>query len=43
MVSELMILTPGMSFETILEFTWSELKRWHSLAICTYKTIHGIQ
>ena len=43
MTMELVMLSPGMSFENVLNFTWRELKRWHTLAVDTFKTIHGIK
>jgi hypothetical protein len=37
-----MALMPSVSFETVMNFTWRELKEWHEVAIETYKTTHGI-
>jgi len=38
-----MMLMPGMSYEAVMRFNWSELKAWHDIAIDTYKTIRGIE
>jgi len=43
MIIELVMLTSGITYETVLDFTWRELKRWHGLAIDTYKALHGIK
>ncbi len=43
MAMELVMLSPGMSFENVMDFTWRELKRWHTLAVDTFKAIHGIK
>ncbi|MGP1475149.1 MAG: hypothetical protein ACTTJ1_07070 [Treponema sp.] len=42
MTMELVMLAPGVSLENVLDFTWGELKRWHSIAVDTFKTIHGV-
>jgi hypothetical protein len=35
-------MMPSLSFETIMGFTWAELKTWHEAAFEVYKNFRGI-
>jgi hypothetical protein len=41
MAAELMAVLPGLSYETVMDFGWFELKDWHSRAVKVFKKIHG--
>nr|DAN39743.1 MAG TPA: hypothetical protein [Caudoviricetes sp.] len=43
MVSELMSLMPSLPYDTILNFKWKELKKWHTAAIRNFKVINGVK
>jgi len=33
----------GIGFNTVMDFTWAELKEWHGAAIEVYKNLRGIE
>jgi len=33
---------PAIGFETVMGFTWAELKEWHGAAIGVYKRLRGV-
>jgi hypothetical protein len=37
-----MMLMPAVSYETVMNFNWPELKGWHEVAIKTFKSMRGI-
>jgi hypothetical protein len=38
-----MMLMPAISFDTVMDFNWPELKAWHKIAIQTFKSMRGIE
>jgi hypothetical protein len=34
------MLMPGISFETVMDFTWKELSGWHETAVSIYNDMH---
>jgi hypothetical protein len=36
-------MMPSISFETVMEFTWPELKEWHGAAFEVYKNTRGLE
>jgi hypothetical protein len=34
-------MMPSVSFDTVMGFTWAELKAWHGTAIEVYKNMRG--
>ena len=36
------MLMPSISYTSVMDFTFAELKAWHTIAIDTYKTMRGI-
>jgi hypothetical protein len=39
---ELLQMMPSISFETVMEFTWMELKAWHETAFEVFKNMRGV-
>ena len=35
-------MMPSVSFEVVMDFTWTELKDWHEAAFEVYKNLRGI-
>jgi hypothetical protein len=33
---------PSVGFETVMSFTWAELKEWHEAAFEVYKNLRGM-
>jgi len=34
---------PAIGFDTVMEFTWAELKEWHGAAVEVYKKLRGVE
>ena len=41
-VTELMCMMPSLPYEIILDFSWLQLKRWHTAAVQNTKLLRGI-
>jgi len=41
MACELMQAMPAVGYDTVMNFTWAELKAWHSSAVEVWKKIKG--
>jgi hypothetical protein len=41
MGAELLMLMPGLGYETVKNFYWEELVFWHKEAVKVYKRMHG--
>jgi hypothetical protein len=35
-------MMPSLGFETVMGFTWAELKAWHEAAFEVYKDLRGV-
>jgi hypothetical protein len=41
MTAELLEMMPAIGYETVMGFTWAELKVWHKAALDVYKNLRG--
>jgi hypothetical protein len=41
MAAEILGVLPGIRYETVMDFTWLELKDWHERALRFFKRVHG--
>jgi hypothetical protein len=42
MVAEILLLLPGMDYETVMNFYWDELSFWHDKAVTVFKRLRGV-
>jgi hypothetical protein len=42
MVVEILVLLPGMGYETLMNMYGEELMFWHEKAVDVYKRVHGV-
>jgi hypothetical protein len=36
-------MMPSIGFDTVMDFTWAELKAWHEAAFEVYKNLRGVE
>jgi hypothetical protein len=42
MVAELLVLLPGLDFQSILDMSWDDIKFWHKKGLTVFKRMRGI-
>jgi len=42
MVAEILMLLPGMDFNTLMEMYWEQLSFWHEKAVIVTRAVRGI-
>jgi len=41
MAAEILLLLPGMGFETVMDMYWEQLLFWHEKAVEAYNAVYG--